>query len=78
MAFTMLLFKRYMGWGKKRGNVKGAIQGWRLGEPELGEEGAVMRTMKIKNAIVGFLKRAEGLDAFDYKTNFSPFHLGTS
>ncbi|PYT19149.1 MAG: transporter [Acidobacteria bacterium] len=29
-------------------------------------------------AIVGFLKRAEGLDAFDYKTNFSPFHLGTS
>jgi len=26
-------------------------------------------------AIVGFLKRSEGIDAFDYKTNFSPFHL---
>jgi uncharacterized integral membrane protein (TIGR00697 family) len=25
--------------------------------------------------VVGFLKRQEGLDTFDYKTNFSPFHL---
>jgi len=24
-------------------------------------------------AIVGFLKRTEGLDAFDYKTRFTPF-----
>jgi uncharacterized integral membrane protein (TIGR00697 family) len=28
-------------------------------------------------AIVGFLKRSEGLDAFDYKSNFNPFHVGT-
>ena len=28
--------------------------------------------------VVGFLKRSEGLDAFDYKSNFNPFHLGTS
>ncbi len=28
-------------------------------------------------AIVGFLKRSEGLDAFDFKSNFNPFHLGT-
>jgi len=27
-------------------------------------------------AIVGFLKRSEGLDAFDYKSNFNPFHVG--
>jgi len=27
--------------------------------------------------VVGFLKRAEGLDAFDYKSDFNPFHLGT-
>jgi hypothetical protein len=27
--------------------------------------------------VVGFLKRSEGLDAFDYKSNFNPFHLGT-
>jgi uncharacterized integral membrane protein (TIGR00697 family) len=27
-------------------------------------------------AVVAFLKRSEGLDAFDYKSNFSPFHLG--
>jgi uncharacterized integral membrane protein (TIGR00697 family) len=26
-------------------------------------------------AIVGFLKRAEGIDAFDYKSDFNPFHL---
>jgi uncharacterized integral membrane protein (TIGR00697 family) len=26
-------------------------------------------------AIVGFLKRSEGIDTFDYKTNFNPFHL---
>jgi uncharacterized integral membrane protein (TIGR00697 family) len=29
-------------------------------------------------AIVGFLKRSEGVDAYDYKSNFNPFHLGTS
>lgn len=28
-------------------------------------------------AVVGFLKRSEGLDAFDYKSNFNPFHVGT-
>jgi uncharacterized integral membrane protein (TIGR00697 family) len=28
-------------------------------------------------AIVGFLKRSEGLDAFDFKSDFNPFHLGT-
>ena len=28
-------------------------------------------------AIVGFLKRSEGVDAFDYKSNFNPFHLST-
>jgi hypothetical protein len=27
-------------------------------------------------AVVAFLKRSEGLDAFDYKSNFSPFHFG--
>ncbi len=27
--------------------------------------------------VVGFLKRSEGIDAFDYKSNFNPFHLGT-
>jgi hypothetical protein len=27
--------------------------------------------------VVGFLKRSEGVDAFDYKSNFNPFHLGT-
>jgi uncharacterized integral membrane protein (TIGR00697 family) len=27
--------------------------------------------------IVGFLKRSEGLDAFDFKSDFNPFHLGT-
>jgi uncharacterized integral membrane protein (TIGR00697 family) len=26
---------------------------------------------------VGFLKRSEGLDAFDYKSNFNPFRVGT-
>lgn len=26
-------------------------------------------------AVVGFLKRSEGLDAFDFKSNFNPFHL---
>jgi queuosine precursor transporter len=28
-------------------------------------------------AIVGFLKRSEGLDAFDFKSDFNPFHVGT-
>jgi queuosine precursor transporter len=27
--------------------------------------------------VVGFLKRSEGLDAFDYKSKFNPFHFGT-
>jgi uncharacterized integral membrane protein (TIGR00697 family) len=27
--------------------------------------------------IVGFLKRSEGLDAFDFKSDFNPFHMGT-
>ncbi len=27
--------------------------------------------------VVGFLKRAEGLDAFDYHSDFNPFHVGT-
>lgn len=27
--------------------------------------------------VVGFLKKSEGLDAFDYKSNFNPFHLST-
>ncbi|HLW75557.1 MAG TPA: queuosine precursor transporter [Bryobacteraceae bacterium] len=27
--------------------------------------------------VVGFLKRSEGLDAFDYKSDFNPFHLTT-
>lgn len=31
----------------------------------------------VTYAVVGFLKRSEGLDAFDYKSNFSPFHIGT-
>jgi uncharacterized integral membrane protein (TIGR00697 family) len=31
----------------------------------------------VTYAVVGFLKRSEGLDAFDYKSNFNPFHLGT-
>src|SRR5258708_981202 len=29
-------------------------------------------------AIVGFLKRSEGVDAYDYKSNFNPFHLGAA
>jgi queuosine precursor transporter len=28
-------------------------------------------------AVVGFLKRSEGIDAFDYKSNFNPFKMGT-
>jgi uncharacterized integral membrane protein (TIGR00697 family) len=28
-------------------------------------------------AVVGFLKRAEGIDTYDYKTDFSPFHLSS-
>ena len=28
-------------------------------------------------AVVGFLKRSEGLDAFDFKSDFNPFHVGT-
>ncbi|HLH41304.1 MAG TPA: queuosine precursor transporter [Bryobacteraceae bacterium] len=31
----------------------------------------------VTYAVVGFLKRSEGLDAFDYKSDFNPFHLGT-
>jgi uncharacterized integral membrane protein (TIGR00697 family) len=27
--------------------------------------------------VVGFLKKSEGVDAFDYKSNFNPFHLST-
>jgi uncharacterized PurR-regulated membrane protein YhhQ (DUF165 family) len=27
-------------------------------------------------AVVGFLKRSEGLDAFDYHSDFNPFHVG--
>jgi uncharacterized integral membrane protein (TIGR00697 family) len=27
--------------------------------------------------VVGFLKKSEGLDAFDYKSNFNPFHMRT-
>ncbi len=27
--------------------------------------------------VVGFLKRAEGLDAFDYHSDFNPFHVST-
>lgn len=30
----------------------------------------------VTYAVVGFLKRSEGLDAFDYKSDFNPFHLG--
>lgn len=29
-------------------------------------------------AVVAFLKRSEGLDAFDYKSDFNPFHTGTN
>lgn len=29
-------------------------------------------------AVVTFLKRSEGLDAFDYKSNFNPFHMNTN
>jgi len=29
----------------------------------------------VTYAIVGFLKRKEGVDTFDYKTDFSPFHV---
>ena len=29
-------------------------------------------------AVVAFLKRTEGLDAFDYKSDFNPFHTGTN
>jgi len=31
----------------------------------------------VTYAVVGFLKHSEGLDAFDYKSDFNPFHLGT-
>jgi queuosine precursor transporter len=31
----------------------------------------------VTYAVVGFLKRSEDLDAFDYKSNFNPFHLST-
>ena len=30
----------------------------------------------VTYAVVGFLKRSEGLDAFDYKSDFNPFHIG--
>ena len=29
-------------------------------------------------AVVGFLKRSEGLDAFDFKSDFNPFHVGNT
>ena len=31
----------------------------------------------VTYAVVGFLKRSEGLDAFDFKSNFNPFHMAT-
>ncbi len=31
----------------------------------------------VTYAVVGFLKRSEGLDAFDYKSDFNPFHVGS-
>jgi len=31
----------------------------------------------VTYAIVGFLKRSEGVDAFDFKSDFNPFRLGT-
>jgi uncharacterized integral membrane protein (TIGR00697 family) len=31
----------------------------------------------VTYAVVGFLKRSEGLDAFDYHSDFNPFHVGT-
>ncbi len=31
----------------------------------------------VTYATVAFLKRSEGLDAFDYKSNFNPLHTGT-
>jgi uncharacterized integral membrane protein (TIGR00697 family) len=31
----------------------------------------------VTYAVVGFLKRSEDLDAFDYKSDFNPFHLGS-
>ena len=30
----------------------------------------------VTYAVVGFLKRAEGVDVFDRGTDFSPFHTG--
>jgi uncharacterized integral membrane protein (TIGR00697 family) len=30
----------------------------------------------VTYAVVGFLKRSEGLDAFDFKSSFNPFHFG--
>jgi uncharacterized integral membrane protein (TIGR00697 family) len=32
----------------------------------------------VTYAVVAYLKRSEGLDAFDYKSDFNPFHLGTN
>ena len=32
----------------------------------------------VTYAVVGFLKRSEGLDAFDFKSNFNPFRFGSS
>ena len=31
----------------------------------------------VTYAVVGFLKRSEGLDAFDFKSSFNPFRFGT-
>jgi queuosine precursor transporter len=31
----------------------------------------------VTYAVVGFLKRSEGWDAFDFKSNFNPFHFGS-
>jgi queuosine precursor transporter len=32
---------------------------------------------EVAYLVVGFLKRSEGLDAFDYHSDFNPFHVGT-
>lgn len=31
----------------------------------------------VTYAVVGYLKHSEGMDAFDYMSNFNPFHVGT-
>jgi hypothetical protein len=30
----------------------------------------------VTYAVVNFLKRQEGMDPFDYGTDFNPFHIG--